>query len=106
VSAKLDDFIGKVDLLSIIEGLPQAGEDPEALKEYNSKFKVMGAKDYTKVRKDAGIFYCMPAMMTDGRTIVNVAETDADPRGITHPMMVEWVPVMMALITYLLDIKV
>lgn len=106
VSAKLDDFIGKVDFLEIIEGLPQAGEDPKLLLEYNKKFRVMGKNDFARVRKDAAFFYCQPAMMTDGRSIVNIPEADADPRCLSHPMLRDWTAVMMALITYLLGIKV
>jgi len=106
VSAKLEDFIGEVDFLNVIEGLPQPGEDPKVLEQYNKKFKIMGKKDFARVRKDAAFYYCMPAMMTDGRTIVNIAEADADSRCLSHAMLREWTPVMMALITYLLDIKV
>jgi hypothetical protein len=48
----------------------------------------------------------MPAMMTDGRTIVNVKEADADPRCIAHEFLKVIVTTNMALITYLLDIKI
>lgn len=106
VSARLDEFIGVVDYLSIIEGLPQAGEDAALVEKYNKKFRVMGKNDFARVRKDAGIFYCMPAMMTDGRTIVNIKEADADNRCLSHALLKEWVPVMMGLISYLLGIKV
>jgi aspartate carbamoyltransferase catalytic subunit len=106
VGSKLDDFIGKVDLLSVIEGLSQAGEDPNLLKEYNSKFRIMGKSDFSKVGKSSKIFYCMPAMMTDGRTIVNIKEADADSRCVTHDLLKNLVVTNMALITYLLGIKV
>jgi aspartate carbamoyltransferase catalytic subunit len=106
ITSKLDDFIDKIDFLFIVEGLPQAGEDPKLVDLYNSQFKIMGAQDIKKMRSNTLFMYGMPSVMTDGRLIVKKEEMDKDPRMIGYAMIKEIVYANMGVITYLLDIKV
>ncbi len=102
---KLENFIDKVDLLWIIEGLPQSGEDPKLVDAFNKKFVPFSNKKLARVRKDAMILVGEPRATTDGR-LVALKETDSDSRMIGKAIMEDMVYCNMALITYLLKIDV
>lgn len=103
--AKLADFIGKVDYLFVVEGLPQAGENPKLVDKFNQKFVPFSNKHLAKVRKDAIIDVGEPRATTDGR-LVALKETDHDPRMVASDLLKTGVYATMAIITHLLGIKV
>ena len=98
---KLENFIDKVDFLNVVEGLPQAGEDPALVDKFNAKFKPFTKVDMAKVRPDTFIEIGEPRATTDGR-LVALKETDDDPRVREKKMMKYLVFTNMALISYLL----
>lgn len=103
--AKLKDFISKVDYLFVVEGLPQAGEDPKLVDKFNKKFVPFSKKHLAKVKKKAIIDVGEPRATTDGR-LVALKETDRDPRMIASDMLEVAVYNTMAIITYLLGVDV
>jgi len=105
ITDKLENFIDQVDVLLVVEGLPQAGEDPKVVDKFNENFVPINKKHLTKVRKDAIISVGEPRATTDGR-LVALKETDNDPRMIEKEMCKNMVYTNMALITYLLNIKI
>ncbi|MDD4902069.1 MAG: hypothetical protein PHE24_02950 [Patescibacteria group bacterium] len=102
---KLANFIGKVDYLFVIEGLPQAGEDPALVDKFNKAFMPFSKADLAKVKKDAIIDVGEPRATTDGR-LVALKEVDDDPRMSGKKLLKIMVYCEMAIITYLLGIKV
>ncbi len=105
IKKKLEDFISEVDFLHIVEGLPQSGENEASVDKYNKLFKILDKKDLNMLKPGAFMFYSMPRKLTDGRLIVN-PEIDNDPRVLTMAFMKEWVYVLMAFYTYLLDVEI
>lgn len=102
---KLENFIDKVDYLFIIEGLPQAGEDPALVDKFNKAFVPFSKVHLSKVKENALIDVGGPRLTTDGR-LVALKEVDDDPRMGLKKMLKDMVYCNMALITYLLGIKV
>jgi aspartate carbamoyltransferase catalytic subunit len=105
IRAKLDDFIGEVDVLDILEGLPQAGEDSALVEKYNKLFKVFTKEDIKRLKSTAVFRYIMPRQLTDGR-LTATKDVDDSPRMIMKSFFKEWLYTVMALYTYLLDIEV
>ena len=105
IKAPLKDFIKKVDFLCIADGLPSTTEDPKLMEEYNKKFNTVTLNDLKNLPKTSIFGYMMPRAMTDGRLTV-AKEVDTDPRSITNETMNLMTPTAMAVITYLLNIKV
>ena len=106
VIASLEDFIGQVDFLYVTEGLPQAGEDEELVRKYNEKFIRFGEDQLKKVKEKAVVIHGEPSMMTNGQDIVKKEEILHDQRILNPRMMGDALHANMALITYLLNIKV
>lgn len=102
---KLENFISKVDYLFIVEGLPQAGEDPSLVDKFNKAFTPFSNKELAKVKESAIIDVGEPRATTDGR-LVALKETDSDLRIVGKKLLESAVYNTMALITYLLDIEV
>jgi aspartate carbamoyltransferase catalytic subunit len=102
---KLDNFIDKIDCLFIVEGLPQAGEDPKLVDAYNNKFNPITNIDLDRMKNTAIVDVAYPRSLTDGR-LVALKETDDNPKVITEELMRSVVLINMALITYLLDISI
>lgn len=102
---KLANFISKVDYLFVVEGLPQAGEDPKLVDKFNKAFVPFSRKHLAKVKKNAIIDVGEPRATTDGR-LVALKETDNDPRMIASDMLETGVYSTMAIISYLLGVKV
>lgn len=102
---KLDDFIGDVDVLNVIEGLPQAGENPQFVEEFNKRFIPITNAHFGRLQKDVFVEVAEPRQLTDGR-LVALKETDHDPRNKTKKILQQFIPVNMAIITYLLGIDV
>ncbi len=102
---KLENFLSEVDLLFVIEGLPQAGEDPKVIKKFNQKFVPFSKKHLKQAKSDVFIMVGEPRATTDGR-LVALKETDNDPRVRGKEMIKNIIYCNMALISYLLDIKV
>lgn len=103
--AKLDDFIGKVDFLFVVEGLPQAGEDPALVDKFNKAFTPFSNKELVKTKESVMIEVGEPRATTDGR-LVALKETDNSPKIIGKKLLKAIVYNNMALITYLLNIEV
>jgi len=103
--AKLEDFISEVDYLFVVEGLPQSTEDPALVDKFNKAFVPFSNEHLAKVKKDAIIDVGEPRATTDGR-LVALKETDTDPRMIAKELIGSIIYCNMALITYLLDVKV
>ena len=102
---KLENFIDKVDMLFVIEGLPQAGEDENLVNKFNAMFVPFSNKDLQKIRRDAIVDVGEPRSTTDGR-LVALKETDNDPRIISKDLIETIVYGNMAIITYLLGVNV
>ncbi|MEI8343466.1 MAG: hypothetical protein WCF93_00780 [Candidatus Moraniibacteriota bacterium] len=102
---KLDDFIGKVDHLFVIEGLPQTGEDENLINKFNELFVPISKEHMGKILKNAIVDVIEPRSTTDGR-LVALKETDDDSRMVGKELLEMGVYVTMAVITYLLDIEV
>lgn len=102
---KLENFIGEVDYLFIVEGLPQAGEDPTLVDKFNKAFVPFSNDHLAKLKETAVIDVGEPRATTDGR-LVALKETDNDPRMVGKELINLIVYTNMALITYLLDVKV
>lgn len=102
---KLENFIDKVDYLFVVEGLPQAGEDPALVDKFNKAFVPFSREHLAKIRKDAIIGVGEPRATTDGR-LVALKETDKDPRMAGKEMLETIIYMNMALITYLLETEV
>ncbi|MFH0969529.1 MAG: hypothetical protein V1804_03420 [Patescibacteria group bacterium] len=102
---KLADFIDKVDFLFVIEGLPQAGEDPALVEKFNKVFIPFSNKDLEKMKKDAIIDVGEPRATTDGR-LVALKETDNNPRMFGKKLIKSIIYCNMAIITYLLGVEV
>lgn len=105
IKKKYEDFLSEVDFLSVVEGLPQAGEDEKLVEKYNQKFEVFTKKELDALKPGALMMYGMPRKMTDGRLIAK-EEIDKDPRVTNMAFLKEWVYAMMALFTYLLGVDV
>lgn len=105
IQDKLDNFIGKIDCLFVIEGLPQSGEDENLVDKFNKAFVPFSNAHLAKVRSDAVIEVGEPRATTDGR-LVALKETDNDPRIIGKELIHDIVYINMAIITYLLDVEV
>lgn len=102
---KLENFLGKVDYLFVIEGLPQSGEDPALIDKFNKAFVPFSKEHLAKMKKDAIIDVGEPRATTDGR-LVALKETDDDPRMVGKEMIGSMIFINMALITYLLGVEV
>ncbi len=102
---KLENFIGEVDYLFVIEGLPQAGENPALVDKFNKAFIPFSNEHLARVRKDAIIEVGEPRATTDGR-LVALKETDSDPRMVGKELLEIMIYMNMALITYLLGVDV
>lgn len=102
---KLENFIGEVDYLFVIEGLPQSGEDLALVDKFNKAFVPFSKEHLAKMRKDAIIDVGEPRATTDGR-LVALKETDDDPRMVGKEMIGSMIFINMALITYLLGVEV
>ncbi len=102
---RLENFIGKVDYLFVIEGLPQAGEDPALLDKFNKAFVPFTRKDLAKMKPDAMVDVGEPRATTDGR-LVALKEVDDDPRMSGKKLIKDIIYANMAIITYLLGVKV
>ena len=102
---KLDNFISEVDVLFVLEGLPQSGEDKKLIDAFNKKFDPLSKKHLEKIRKDCMIMVSEPRATTDGR-LVALKETDDDPRMKMKEIIEKIVYCNMGLITYLLDVDV
>lgn len=101
-----DEFVSMVDILVIAEGLPQQGEDKVLIDEYNKKVRIFGKNELSKLNNSASFYYCMPAVLTDGRSTVQKEDVDSDKRGIIYKTLHNFTTVNMAIITYILDIDV
>lgn len=102
---KLDDFLGEVDVLNVIEGLPQSGENPQLVEEFNKRFVPITTTHLSRMRENAFVEVAEPRQLTDGR-LVALKETDNDPRNKTKEILRQFIPVNMAIITYLFGIEV
>ena len=102
---KLENFIDKVDVLFVIEGLPQAGEDENLVNKFNQAFVPFSNKDLAKMKKDSMVDVGEPRATTDGR-LVALKETDSDPRVAGKDLIESIVYGNMAIITYLLGVDV
>lgn len=102
---KLEKFINDVDILFVVEGLPQAGEDTSLVDKFNKAFIPFSNKELLKVKDSAIIFVGEPRATTDGR-LVALKETDNDPRIKEKELIEKMVYTNMAVITFLLAIEV
>jgi aspartate carbamoyltransferase catalytic subunit len=101
----MDEWIGDVDGIVWVEGLPQTGEPQENVDAFNSQFHQFVPSDLGRIRADALLTAVMPRMTTDGRLTV-VKECDADPRNVSFALLRQFQFGAMGLITYLLDVDV
>lgn len=102
---KLKNFIEKIDYLFVIEGLPQSGEDPALVDKFNKGFEPITKGDLAKMKETSLIAVHEPRATTDGR-LVALKEIDDDPRLTAKKYVNLLIHANMALITYLLGIKV
>ncbi len=79
--APLEEFIDKVDLFWVVEGLPQSGTDENLVNEFNKKVKILGPQDIAKLKKGAMFFVDEPRLLTDGRCTVDTAIDKSPKRG-------------------------
>ncbi len=105
IRKKFAEFLPEVNLLDILEGLPQPDESPELVKKYNKLFNVFTPKELDCMLPNALVRYIMPRKMTDGR-LTTSKEIDNDPRTITRAFLEEWTFAMMGLITVVLGVHV
>lgn len=105
IRGRFENFISEVDFLYITEGLPQAGENPKLVKKYNQIFRPFGTRELKLLKRDACMIYGMPSKMTDGRLIVDPV-INKSPQVISLSALKQMTYVTMALITYLLNIKI
>jgi len=103
--APVDEWIGTVDAVVWIEGLPQTGEPEENVTLFNQRFHQFVPADFARMRKDAPLTAVMPRMTTDGRLTVS-KECDSDPRNVSFALLRQFQYSAMGLITYLLDVDV
>jgi aspartate carbamoyltransferase catalytic subunit len=106
VNKPVEEFIGDVDFLNIVEGLPQKGTDKELVNKYNQEFQIFGKEEFAEISEGGVFMYGMPAKLSDDRDIVNIEEADADDRMIGFDLLSDMAYVNMALITKLLEIEV
>lgn len=99
------DFVNDVDVLIIVEGLPQKGADEQAVAEFNSKFQTVTVNDLRGMKDPSAIYVVMPRMTTDGRLTAEKA-VDTDPRNFTFEMLSDWKYVIMGIMTMLLEIDI
>ncbi len=103
--APVEQWIGGVDAIVWVEGLPQTGEPQENVDAFNAKFHQFVPADFDRIRRDALLIAVMPRMTTDGRLTV-VKECDDDPRNVSFTLLRQFQFGAMALMTYLLDVDV
>lgn len=103
--APVEQWIGDVDAVVWIEGLPQTGEPQENVDAFNAKFHQFVAADFHRMRNDALLVAVMPRMTTDGRLTV-VKECDDAPRNVSFELLRQFQFGAMGLMTYLLNVKV
>lgn len=103
--AKLENFIGEIDFLAVAEGLPQAGEDPCMVDKFNKAFIPFTRETAVKMKKSAFFSVGGPKIMTDGRMVAE-KEIDNHPQNLSQYVLGCMPIANMALITYLLDVKV
>jgi len=105
IEKKFAEFLPEVDLLDILEGLPQANENPKLVQKYNRLFKVFTQKELSLMKQNSFVKYITPRKMTDGR-LTTSKEIDQSPKVITKAFLEDWTFAMMGLISYLLGVKV
>lgn len=66
----IDEFIGKVDFLWIVEGLPVAGTPDDLVNEFNKKVKIIDCSDVDRLKDGAFFYVCEPRFLTDKRCTV------------------------------------
>lgn len=106
INRPVKEFIGEIDFLSIVEGLPQAGTDEKLVEEFNKKYRLITVnEDVSRMKEKSGYMFAFPTKMTDGRS-TSSDELENNEKNITWEYLSEWKPVAMALITLLLDVNV
>ena len=104
INEPIGNFINEIDFLNIVEGLPQAGTDEDTINKFNEKYQVLTVEDISKMKDRSYFMYVMPAKMTDGRSVCS-PELDKNEKNIIWRFLAEWKPTAMALITFLLGVK-
>ena len=105
ISSKLTDFISKVDVLIVPEGLPQPDADKDLVKKFNQSFKSISNKEMSLLKKGAIMIYGRPRVLTNKRLTVE-KEVDNHPKNLYSQWLHDFLFATMALITYLLDVKI
>jgi len=101
---KLENFIGDVDVLLVTRGLQKGILSPEQFPKEREElilksYRPINKGDVAKMRKDAIVYMIKPRIFEIEKDV------DADPRAVyAHPE--PYVEAVLALITYLLGIKV
>ena len=99
------DFVNEVDVLVVVEALPQKGADEAAVNKFNAKFETVTMRDLSALKPGSIYYVVMPRMTTDGRLTAEKA-VDEDPRNFTWDMLKQWKFVLMGIMTMLLEIDV
>ncbi|MBU4369271.1 hypothetical protein KKG58_00735 [Patescibacteria group bacterium] len=105
ISSKLADFISKVDVLVIPEGLPQPGADKDLVEKFNQAFKPISNREMSFLKKGAIMIYSRPRVLTNKKLTVE-KEVDNHPKNLYSQWLHDFLFATMALITYLLSVKV